>query len=86
MIPIFIPRTKVNFPKQKAGFHKGNLLFTLRVTGLEPAHLSAQEPKSCASANSATPAQHKYKIKHKQMKQLTIEFIILKLIKKINRF
>ena len=26
------------------------------VTGLEPARFAAQEPKSCASANSATPA------------------------------
>ena len=28
----------------------------VRVTGLEPARFAAQEPKSCASANSATPA------------------------------
>ena len=28
----------------------------MRVTGLEPAHLSAQEPKSCVSANFTTPA------------------------------
>ena len=28
----------------------------VRATGLEPARLSAQDPKSCTSANSATPA------------------------------
>lgn len=28
----------------------------VRVTGVEPAHLAAQDPKSCASANSAIPA------------------------------
>ena len=28
----------------------------VRVTGLEPARLSAQDPKSCTSANSAIPA------------------------------
>ena len=28
----------------------------VRVTGLEPAHLAAQEPKSCVSANFTTPA------------------------------
>lgn len=28
----------------------------VRVTGLEPAHLSVQEPKSCVSANSTTSA------------------------------
>ena len=31
--------------------------FLVRVTGLEPAHLAAQEPKSCVSANFTTPAQ-----------------------------
>lgn len=30
----------------------------VRVTGLEPAHLTAQEPKSCVSANFTTPAYH----------------------------
>lgn len=29
----------------------------VRVTGLEPAHHEAQEPKSCVSANSTTPAR-----------------------------
>ena len=28
----------------------------VRVTGLEPAHCKAQEPKSCVSANFTTPA------------------------------
>ena len=28
----------------------------VRVTGIEPAHLAAREPKSRASASSATPA------------------------------
>ncbi len=28
----------------------------VRATGLEPAHLAAQEPKSCVSANFTTPA------------------------------
>ena len=28
----------------------------VRVTGLEPARLSAQEPKSCVSASFTTPA------------------------------
>ena len=28
----------------------------VRVTGLEPARLATQEPKSCVSANSTTPA------------------------------
>ncbi len=28
----------------------------VRVTGVEPAHLAVLEPKSSASANSATPA------------------------------
>ena len=30
----------------------------MRVTGLEPARLAAQEPKSCMSANSITPAAY----------------------------
>lgn len=30
--------------------------FVVRVTGLEPAHLAAQEPKSCVSASFTTPA------------------------------
>ena len=30
----------------------------VRVVGLEPTRLLAQEPKSCTSANSATPAFH----------------------------
>ena len=30
--------------------------FLVRVAGVEPARLSVQEPKSCASANSAIPA------------------------------
>ena len=32
----------------------------VRVTGLEPARTATLEPKSSASANSATPAQHGY--------------------------
>ena len=30
--------------------------FLVRATGLEPAHLATQEPKSCMSANFITPA------------------------------
>ena len=30
--------------------------FMVRMTGLEPAHLTAQEPKSCVSANFTTSA------------------------------
>ena len=30
----------------------------VRMTGLEPAHLTAQEPKSCVSANSTIPANN----------------------------
>ena len=30
--------------------------YLVRVTGVEPAHLAAQEPKSCVSANSTIPA------------------------------
>lgn len=36
----------------------------VRVTGVEPAHLAAQDPKSCASANSAIPAFMFYNIIH----------------------
>jgi hypothetical protein len=32
------------------------LVLLVRVTGVEPAHLMIQDPKSCASANSAIPA------------------------------
>lgn len=32
----------------------------VRATGLEPARLAAQDPKSCVSANSTTPAQCYY--------------------------
>ena len=32
----------------------------MRVTGVEPARLSAQDPKSCAYANFATPAHSDY--------------------------
>jgi hypothetical protein len=35
-------------------------MFMVRVTGVEPACLSALDPKSSASANSATPAQVKF--------------------------
>lgn len=31
-------------------------LFLVRVVGVEPTRLAAQEPKSCTSANSAIPA------------------------------
>ena len=31
-------------------------LLLVRVTGVEPAHLAAQDPKSCVSANSTIPA------------------------------
>ena len=34
----------------------------MRVTGLEPAHLKAQEPKSCVSANFTTPANKTTKL------------------------
>ncbi len=30
----------------------------VRVVGVEPTRLAAQEPKSCTSANSAIPADH----------------------------
>lgn len=41
-----------------AGLFEWNAVHSdvVRVTGLEPARFAAQEPKSCASANSATPA------------------------------
>ena len=35
---------------------KSDFLSLMRATGLEPAHLTAQEPKSCVSANFTTPA------------------------------
>ena len=31
-------------------------VYLVRATGLEPARISPQEPKSCACANFATPA------------------------------
>ena len=34
------------------------LPFVVRATGLEPAHLAIQDPKSCASANFAMPAYY----------------------------
>ena len=46
---------KINFIKFKAKLHSVTLPL-VRVTGLEPAHLTAQEPKSCVSANFTTPA------------------------------
>jgi hypothetical protein len=33
-----------------------NLKILVRAKGLEPPHLAIQEPKSCASTSSATPA------------------------------
>lgn len=35
----------------------GIVIYMVRLTGIEPAHLSAQEPKSCVSANSTNSAQ-----------------------------
>ena len=45
--------------KDECSYSFSNAIRTLvmvRVTGLEPARFAAQEPKSCSSANSATPA------------------------------
>ena len=33
-----------------------HILLVVRVVGVEPTRLAAQEPKSCTSANSAIPA------------------------------
>ena len=33
-------------------------LFVVRVVGVEPTHHIVQDPKSCASANSAIPARY----------------------------
>ena len=43
-------------PKERGICCKQMPLSLVRVAGVEPARLSAQEPKSCASANSAIPA------------------------------
>src|SRR5690606_17468620 len=37
---------------------QGRQLSLVREAGLEPAHSKAQEPKSCVSTNSTTPAVH----------------------------
>ena len=42
---------------KKTGHPRGYPVFLVRVTGLEPAHRLTLEPKSSASANSATPAR-----------------------------
>lgn len=47
--------------------HKVNPFLMVRVTGLEPAHLSAPEPKSGVSANFTTPAKP-YKLYHNKNK------------------
>ena len=47
------------FGIQKKGVEEPNPqcpLYLVRVVGVEPTRLSAQEPKSCTSANSAIPA------------------------------
>ena len=41
----------------KCGGADGALLILMQERGVEPLHLSVQDPKSCASANSATPAR-----------------------------
>ena len=41
--------------KKEAANHC-NLFFIMRAKGVEPLHLAALDPKSSASANSATPA------------------------------
>jgi hypothetical protein len=41
-------------------FFKVSLKFWMRTKGLEPSRLAALEPKSSASANSATSAQTSY--------------------------
>ena len=38
----------------------GDFGLLVRITGLEPAHLAVQEPKSCVSANSTTSAYSVY--------------------------
>ena len=35
---------------------QGSKFLLVRITGLEPAHLAVQDPKSCASTSSATSA------------------------------
>ena len=37
---------------------QGSKFLLVRITGLEPAHLAVQEPKSCASASFATSARN----------------------------
>ena len=46
-----------SFCKQKVGASDTKLAPTMvRVVGLEPTRLTAQEPKSCVSTNSTIPA------------------------------
>lgn len=42
--------------KAKDRRQKSTVFLVVRVTGLEPAWSNPQEPKSCVSANSTTPA------------------------------
>ncbi len=46
-----------NATENFGGIQRVKLITTMvRATGLEPAHLTAQDPKSCVSANSTMPA------------------------------
>ena len=49
-------QTKKSPRKEMTSLYQRMLTFMVRVTGLEPAHRLTLEPKSSASANSATPA------------------------------
>jgi hypothetical protein len=62
---ICTPQTRINTGKTKDRRFKIVGLSMVRVTGLEPARLSAQDPKSCTSANSAIPATFAKKSYHK---------------------
>ena len=46
--------TKNRSPLEELRFYQK----TMRAKGVEPLHLAALDPKSSASANSATPAHH----------------------------
>ena len=74
---IFVPRSGTKIPALLQAVEKSQWLFRqparhasaclfslVRVVGVEPTRISSQEPKSCASANSAIPAYPRRIVAH----------------------
>ncbi len=51
------------------------MFWVVRMTGVEPARLGTQEPKSCAYANFATSADIKLKVENGKLKIIILRII-----------